>query len=145
MAKTIEILEKEATDALQSIARLNDVPRGAVLDMPCAYDVGAGQVGPGGLNGSYVRQCPNKVMQGISAALCRSHAKKVLLGTVATNAMQIKMLKGEKPTASARLGIVDPHQIMLNVYEMAKGKGEKCATASGNVLSKDAFCVAMNQ
>lgn len=120
-------------------------------NVPCMWDVGADTMGPGGANGTYIRQCKKMALIDSDKQLCNIHSRKFYLNS-ARSKVSAAQLKDGKPLrhTAAKRGVFKPREALATVEYWKTAKSATCpvmdkTTAAQGVYTLEQAVCSVNQ
>lgn len=120
-------IEKQVQENLKTIDAVDKLPS-VTLDIRCVFDIGSQTIGPGGLNGRYLRQCKNAVLSGVQGSqLCRTHVKRVVKIDTIKNITHHALRTNRQIRLSRKDPILtDPAKLLLSINDWNAIKFKRC-------------------
>lgn len=141
----IDDLKLKLQQVMNTIDELDEGSWKKMEDADCMYDIGAGTIGPGGINGTWIRPCKNDAIEGVQPQLCRVHAKKYLIKLLVECQAELKRLLNEPLHITAKIAdVYDPTRMAITSFEyeeyLKNIKENKCVvtTTPGVVYGRTA-------
>lgn len=104
-------------------------------DVPCTWDIGSGSMGPGGIDGAYIRQCRKYAIINGDVPLCPIHAKKYYIDDARKQAAASSITSGKKLRLTAmKRGVFKPTDALVTAGYFKQYKSTK---ASGCAIDGD--------